>query len=505
MIKNFLRQAAYHLKKFVSTERKHPAPEVRAAVADEEGAGREPVLPPHQRRRKKRRKSGQAAASPPSQPGADMAVEDGWRPDDFTVPPEDGKGRFHDLSLPPPLMRAIHEQGFRYCTPIQDKALPAALTGKDLIGKANTGTGKSAVFLLAIFARILEMRAAGEKPEPPFALVIAPTRELVAQIAKDGASLGKYSSVKVVAVYGGAEYQEQEQRLRQGADVVAATPGRLLDFLHRGVLRIDRCRIVIIDEADRMLDMGFIPDVRRIMGRLPKKEERQTMLFSATVSDDVRRLTAQWCVEPEYVEAEPEAVAEASIEQRLYLVSGREKFVVLYNFLRLHPDDRALIFANMKNEVHSLAQRLAEYGIDCAELSGDVPQDKRERRLERFRSGRAKVLIATDVAGRGLHIDQVRYVVNYTLPYEPEDYIHRIGRTGRAGATGVAISFADEEGAFVLPEIEQYLGHTLPCVAPEEQLLAALPAKTAKDGGEPPGKSAVPARRQRGRRHPRRG
>ena len=287
--------------------------------------------------------------------------------------------------------------------------------------------------------------------------------------------------------------------------MVAATPGRLIDFLHRGVLRIDHCRIVVIDEADRMLDMGFIPDVRRIIGRLPKKEERQTMLFSATVSDDVRRLTAQWCVEPEYVEAEPEPVADTSIEQRLYLVSGQEKFVVLYNFLRLHPDDRVLIFANMKSQVHSLAERLGDCGIDCAELSGDVPQDKRERRLERFRSGRAKVLIATDVAGRGLHIDQVRYVVNYTLPNEPEDYVHRIGRTGRAGATGVAISFADEEGAFVLPEIEQYLGHNLPCIAPEEQLLVALPAKTAKDGGDPPGKFAAPARRRRGGRHGRHG
>ena len=495
MIKNFLRQAARHLKKFIFTGRKNPAPTIRATVADDEQPESGGPRPP---RRRKNRDKGAQTSPLPGGPAASTA--DGWRLENFIVPPQDGKGRFHDLSLPPPLMRGISDEGFKYCTPIQDKALPAVLAGKDLIGKANTGTGKSAVFLLAIFARILEMRATGEKPRLPLALVIAPTRELVAQIAKDGAALGKYSSAQVLAVYGGADLQEQERRLRQGVEVVAATPGRLLDFLQRGALRLDHCRILVIDEADRMLDMGFIPDVRRIIGRLPKKEMRQTMLFSATVSDDVRRLAHQWCVEPQYVEAEPEQVAQESIEQRLYLVSGQEKFVVLYNFLRLHPDKRALIFANMKSEVRSLAQRLAECGIECAELSGDVPQDKRERRLERFRSGRAKILIATDVAGRGLHIDQVRYVVNYTLPNEPENYVHRIGRTGRAGAAGVAISFADEEGAFMLPEIESYIGHSLPCITPEEELLAALPPKMGKSGGDAPGKSPTRAGRRRGRR-----
>ncbi|MDR0477449.1 MAG: DEAD/DEAH box helicase [Desulfobulbaceae bacterium] len=498
MIKNFLQQAIHHLKKFVFTGRKNPTPVTHTAVTDDEqqAEGGRPRSP---RRRKGRNKG---AAIAPLSGGSTVATstEDGWRPEDFIVPPQDSKSRFHDLLLPPPLMRGIYEQGFEYCTPIQDKALPAVLAGKNLIGKANTGTGKSAVFLLTIFARILEIRAVGEQPRLPLALVIAPTRELVAQIAKDGAALGKYCGARVVAVYGGAELQEQERRLRQGAEVVAATPGRLLDFLQRGALRLDHCRILVIDEADRMLDMGFIPDVRRIVGQLPKKETRQTMLFSATVSDDVRRLAAQWCIEPEYVEAEPEQVAQGSIEQRLYLVSGQEKFVVLYNFLRLHPDRRALIFANMKSEVHSLAQRLAERGIDCAELSGDVPQDKRERRLERFRSGGAKILIATDVAGRGLHIDQVSYVVNYTLPNEAEDYVHRIGRTGRAGAAGVAISFADEEGAFMLPEIENYIGHSLPCITPDEELLAALPPKIEKSGGEASGKPAARTRRRRGGR-----
>jgi ATP-dependent RNA helicase RhlB len=308
MIKKFLQQAAQQLKKFVSIGRKNPAPVVRAAViADNIEKGDEQALSRSSRRRGKRRKSPQASAQANPQANVDLSVdspdvkleEDSWRLEDFVVPPVDGKGRFHDLVLPPSIMRAIYEQGFKYCTPIQDKALPAALIGKDVIGKANTGTGKSAVFLLATFTRILEMRASGDKPAKPVALVIAPTRELVAQIAKDGASLGKYCGINVLAVYGGAEYQEQERRLRQGTDVVVATPGRLLDFLSRGVLRIDHCRILVIDEADRMLDMGFIPDVRRIIGRLPKKEERQTMLFSATVSDAVRRLASQWCVDAE--------------------------------------------------------------------------------------------------------------------------------------------------------------------------------------------------------------
>jgi ATP-dependent RNA helicase RhlB len=243
-----------------------------------------------------------------------------------------------------------------------------------------------------------------------------------------------------------------------------------------------------------MLDMGFIPDMRRIMGRIPPREERQTLLFSATLSDDVRRLAYQWCVKPEYVEAEQEQVSVEAIHQRVYLVTTEEKYYVLYNLIHQRPDDRIMVFANMKSEVRKLSERLQRDGIECVLLSGDVAQDKRESRLERFRDGKVKVLVATDVAGRGIHIENISYVVNFALPYEPEDYVHRIGRTGRAGAEGVSISFACEEGAFVLPEIEEYIGRPLECVVPPEDLIVPPPERP--DGAQ---EKKRPARKKTGR------
>ena len=432
-----------------------------------------------------------------------------WTIDQFPVPVLADKSRFHDFGLPDEIMHGIAELNFQYCTPIQSKALPEVLAGRDLIGKANTGTGKSAVFLIAIFARILEERKAGHTGRPA-ALIIAPTRELVLQIAKDGQKLAKHCQLKVAAVYGGADYQGQEKELRdQTVDVVVATPGRLLDFISKRTLSLDNCNILVLDEADRMLDMGFIPDVRRIIGRVPPKEKRQTLLFSATVSDDVQRLAQQWCVNPTFVEAEAEQIGVDSIDQRVYLVTTEEKFTVVCNLLRQQKDDRILIFANMKNEVKRLSDRLLRYGIDCAVLSGDVAQDKRESRLERFRAGKVKVLVATDVAGRGIHIEGIQFVINYTLPYEPEDYVHRIGRTGRAGAAGVAVSFACEEGSFFLPDIEAYIGRKLECTLPDEALLVP-PVKTdarplAEQDQARPANTAPRKRRSSSRRGPRPG
>ncbi len=404
-----------------------------------------------------------------------------WDLDNFSVEPVAGKARFHDFNIPLSVMRAISDQGFKYCTAIQGKALKDVLAGRDLIGKANTGTGKSAVFLISILSRLLEKRDVHKKREVR-ALVLAPTRELVMQIAKDGEGLAKYTNIRIQAVYGGVDYQKQMDNLRlMKCDVIVATPGRLIDFLGKNVVDLGKCGILVLDEADRMLDMGFIPDVRRIVGRTPNRRGRQTMLFSATVPEDVTRLASQWCVDPEMVEAEPEQVAVETVEQVVYLTTSEEKYKVLYNLIKQHADDRILVFANMKNETRKLSDRLQRNGVDCVLLSGDVQQNKRVTRLERFRSGEVKVLVATDVAGRGIHIEGITFVVNYTLPYEPEDYVHRIGRTGRAGAAGKAVSFACEEGAFYLPDIEEYLGKKFECLVPEESLLQPPPRGQARE------------------------
>lgn len=417
-----------------------------------------------------------------------------WSLDNFQVSPVEGKSRFHDFPIPLPVMRAIADLDFQYCTPIQEKALADVLAGSDLVGKAHTGTGKTAVFLVAILSRLLAEKKVETRKGAVRALVLAPTRELVMQIAKDGNALGKYCEISVTAVFGGADYQKQLDAVQRGrSDVVVATPGRLLDFLGKNVLDLRNCRILVLDEADRMLDMGFIPDVRRIIGRLPARGERQTMLFSATVPDDVQRLAAQWCVHPKVVEAEPEQKSVETVEQIVYLTTTEEKYTVLYNLIHSHPEDRIIVFANMKNEAKRLATRLERNGVECLLLSGDVEQAKRTTRLELFRSGKVKVLVATDVAGRGIHIEGITFVVNYTLPYEPEDYIHRIGRTGRAGASGKAVSFACEEGSFYLPAIEELIDRKLECIVPEEELLLPPPKgiekKNAEAGGKPPQKS----------------
>ncbi len=426
--------------------------------------------------------SGSERQQPPKPGRGQEKTRSPWAIDRFPVPVVEGRSRFHDYAIPLRVMRAIAEQKFLYCTPIQEKSLVDVLDGKDLVGKANTGTGKTAVFLIAILSRLLAERKKHGRKNGVQALVLAPTRELVVQIAKDGVGLARYCGLSVAAVYGGVDYQKQLNMLKhRKVSVVVATPGRLLDFITKGVVDLRECKILVLDEADRMLDMGFIPDVRRIVGRLPKGRARQTMLFSATVTVEVSRLASQWCKEPKFVEAEPEQVAVDTVEQTVYLTTTEEKYTVLYNLIRLHSKERIIVFANMKNEAKRLANKLQRNGIDCVLLSGDVDQNKRMTRLERFRAGKVKVLVATDVAGRGIHIEGITFVVNYTLPYEPEDYIHRIGRTGRAGASGKSVSFACEEGSFYLPAIEELIGKKFDCVVPEESLLVEPPRRVAGD------------------------
>lgn len=412
------------------------------------------------------------------QPKRPAKIDHGpWDISQFPVEPMEGKTRFHDFDLALPLMRGIADLGFKYCSPIQAQSLPHALKGKDVVGKAQTGTGKTAAFLTAIIDDLLknpiaEKRYAGEAR----ALVIAPTRELVMQIGEDAKALCKYTDLKIHTLVGGMDYTRQQRHLGEDlVDILVATPGRLLDFCGNKDVYLDQLEILVIDEADRMLDMGFIPQVRQIVRQTPKREDRQTLFFSATFTDDVHNLVQQWTYQPVTVDIEPESVANARVEQHVYLVSTEEKYTLLYNLIQQEHAESMIVFANRRDECRDLHEKLLRHGIKAGLLSGEITQNKRVSTLDAFKSGEIKVLVATDVAGRGIHISGISHVVNFTLPEEPEDYVHRIGRTGRAGKTGTSISFACEDDALRLAPIEQLLGKAIKCEQPPEQLLLAPP------------------------------
>ncbi|MGV2929747.1 ATP-dependent RNA helicase RhlB [Vreelandella venusta] len=395
-----------------------------------------------------------------------------WDLRQFQVPAVAGKWRFHDFDLPLPLMRAIHAQGFEYCTPIQSEALRHTLLGGDIVGKAQTGTGKTAAFLISVMAYFLEEPTPdGQKQGAPRALIIAPTRELALQIEKDAKALARFTQLNVACVVGGMDYQKQRDSLGKKIDILVATPGRLLDFHQKRDIDLSEVEVLVLDEADRMLSMGFIPDVKRIIRYTPKKEQRQTFLFSATFTDDILNLASQWTLTPAHVEIEVTVENQADIDQRVYLVSDDDKQRLLVNLLTQESFERVMVFGNRRDLVRKLDDLLKKAGVSVAMLSGDVPQNQRIKTLESFREGDIQVLVATDVAGRGIHIEDVSHVINYTLPEDPEDYVHRIGRTGRAGAKGVSISFVGEEDAFSLPEIERYINGKLPCEHPPEGML----------------------------------
>lgn len=403
----------------------------------------------------------------------------GWNSADYVVPPEEGKLRFADLKLPMPVLHAISDLGFQYCTPIQQRVLKFTLAGHDAIGRAQTGTGKTAAFLLTILTDLLknspdEERYAGE----PRALILAPTRELAMQIAKDAQDLSKYTGLKVVTVLGGMDYDKQRRQLTEDfVDIVVATPGRLIDFASKQDVYLDRVEILVIDEADRMLDMGFIPDVKRIVRLTPPKNSRQTLLFSATFTSDVINLSEQWTQNAVRVEIEPDTATTDNVEQLVYITTKEDKYTLLYNLIVQQNLERVMVFANRRDQTRKLTDMLQAHNISCALLSGDVPQDKRVKTLENFRGGKIKVLVATDVAGRGIHVDGVSHVVNFTLPEQTDDYIHRIGRTGRAGASGTSVSFACEDDAFMIPQLEEAIGRKLPSLYPAEELLIPIPAE----------------------------
>lgn len=415
-----------------------------------------------------------------------------WDISQFVVEPLEGKSRFHDFDLEPQLMRGIADLGFKYCSPIQAQSLPHALQGKDVVGKAQTGTGKTAAFLTAIIDDLLknpitEKRYAGEAR----ALVIAPTRELVIQIADDAKNLCKYTNLKVHTLVGGMDYVKQQRHLHEDlVDILVATPGRLLDFCGNKDVYLDQLEILVIDEADRMLDMGFIPQVRQIVRQTPRREDRQTLFFSATFTDEVRNLVEQWTYNPVTIDIQPESVANERVDQHVYLVSTEEKYTLLYNLIQQEHAESMIVFANRRDECRDLQERLGRHGIKAGLLSGEIAQNKRVSTLEAFKSGEIKVLVATDVAGRGIHISGISHVVNFTLPEEPEDYVHRIGRTGRAGKHGTSISFACEDDALLLEPIANLLGKPIKCEQPPEYLL--LP---------PPESAPAPARPRSGDRY----
>ncbi len=404
-----------------------------------------------------------------------------WDPATFVVEPMEGKRRFHDFDLPSEVMHGIADLGFKYTTEIQALSLEQALAGKNIAGKAQTGSGKTAAFLVAILTRYLrtpENRA--KEGGCPRALVIAPTRELVIQICKDADAIGKYTGLRSLAVYGGMDYDRQRKEvLSAPVDLLVATPGRLLDFVKSRVIDLSKVDTLVIDEADRMLDMGFIPDVRRIMSYLPPKGKRTTMLYSATLNDTVMRLAMNWMEEPYKAEVESETNATDTVKQVVYVIQAKDKFTVLYNHIALHPESRAIVFCNRKSTTEDVYESLKIRGVSVEMLSGDVNQSKRLKVLDRFRDNEVKIVVATDVAGRGIDIKGLEYVINFDFPYEAEDYVHRIGRTGRAGSTGVAISFADEFESCQIPDIEKYINEPLKCtvLGPDDPLMKAVPAR----------------------------
>jgi len=371
--------------------------------------------------------------------------------------------RFDELPIPAPILKAIDDLGFTALTAVQEVALPLALAGKDLAGQGRTGTGKTATFLITVLAKLLSQPPkSGRLAKNPRALIIAPTRELVVQIASDAANLAKHTDLKLHTVFGGVDYEKQKKAFDDGVDILIGTPGRLIDYFRKHCYELRHCEMVVVDEADRMFDLGFIKDLRFMLRRLPRFDQRQAMLFSATLSHRVLELAYEHMNNPEKLRAESGDVTASGITEALYHTAMDEKFPLLVSLLREQQVARGMIFINEKRTGEKLAERLARYGFSVGILSGDVKQKKRMQILAEFGSGKLHLLVATDVASRGLHIDDVTHVFNYDLPNDAQDYVHRIGRTARAGAVGTAISFACEKFCFGLPDIEQYIGHKIP-------------------------------------------
>ena len=370
--------------------------------------------------------------------------------------------RFDSLELHESIQAGIRDAGFEFCTPIQASTLPIALRPSDVAGQAQTGTGKTAAFLIAAYQRLMTTEVDTGETRQPRVFVLAPTRELAVQIANDAEVLGKHTGLRIGLAFGGTDYEKQRKILQDGVDLLIGTPGRIIDYYKQGVFKLDYVQVAILDEADRMFDLGFIKDIRYLLRRLPKPDERLNMLFSATLSQRVMELAYEHMNEPELIRIEPDKVTADRVRQAIYYPANEDKLPLLVGLVKEIGEVRIMIFVNMKREAERVQDVLEANGIHAAAISGDVPQKKRLRMLMQFQSGELPVLIGTDVASRGLHIPDVEYVINYDLPQDAEDYVHRIGRTARAGASGNALSMACETYAMSLPDIEAYIGHKIP-------------------------------------------
>jgi ATP-dependent RNA helicase RhlB len=396
---------------------------------------------------------------------------------------------FSSLPLAPSVAQGIAEAGFTYCTPIQAQTLPVALTGRDIAGQAQTGTGKTAAFLVALYQKLLtESPHGSRKPTSVRALVVAPTRELAVQIHKDAAVLGRHTGLRLAVVFGGTDYDKQRKQLEEGVDVLVGTPGRLIDYYKQNIYDLKHAQVLVLDEADRMFDLGFIADIRFIMRRLPPPAQRQSMLFSATLSQRVLELAYEHMNNPELVRIEPDKVTIDRIRQVIYFPAMSEKIPLLIGLLRATEAHRTMVFVNTRRMAEKLEGALRANGLNAQALSGDVPQPKRLKFLRAFHEGELAVLIATDVASRGLHIPDVTHIFNFDLPQDAPDYVHRIGRTARAGADGDAISFGCEEYAISLPDIEAFIGHKIPVERVVPELLPKIEhAPHSAEHGRPHG------------------
>ncbi len=411
---------------------------------------------------------------------------------------------FASLQLPPPLLSGVAEAGFSECTPIQAETLPLALAGQDVAGQAQTGTGKTAAFLLAVMNRLLQPGAA--KRGQPRALILAPTRELAIQIHKDALQLGGHTGLSLGLAYGGSGYESQRRQLAEGVDILIGTPGRLIDYFKQRVFNLKSIEVLVLDEADRMFDLGFIKDIRFLLRRMPPPDRRQSLLFSATLSLRVTELAYEHMNNPEVVRIDARQVTATRVQESVYYPANTEKIPLLLGLLKHLQPQRSIVFVNTRRAAEEVWGYLEGNGFQAAVLSGDVPQKKRISLLRRFQEGELSIMVATDVAARGLHIEDVSHVFNYDLPQDEQDYVHRIGRTARAGASGEAISFACERYAFSLMDIEAYIGHRIPMrdieadllVTPQPPVRKRRRPAASRGGGQERTRSR--SRRRRGRR-----